>query len=280
MTFPTLPPETSLFVRDTLTLPSRGATPLHSPFLPVCRCSRASFTLNTWNGAPSPPTRLRALRHRAPRRSPHQTRRPAFRSIYDLPRRSPANPPIRATKMASLNAVNQDSDPAIKPSSTAPGNRSGIVQAHTSLMRSSARTNSPTRRATKPVQPTPTPGTINHRLHLRIAPSSFRVELPTAREQTTSVEALPVSHGGVSFQVAWARSRASRECHCYENGLIVGFPKVHRAFGGGLGGTPSKTTVGRVGGIKSVRVFHTLGCPDSIGMDDAEEPRQVGRRGI
>jgi len=52
------------------------------------------------------------------------------RSYDFLPRCTPARAANIATKTATLSAANQDIDRAIKPCSTAPGKRSGIVQAH------------------------------------------------------------------------------------------------------------------------------------------------------
>ena len=62
LTFPTHPLESSPFVRDTLTLPAIGSVTLHSPSLCVGRRSRASFTVDIWNGnfGGGDPVRLRA----------------------------------------------------------------------------------------------------------------------------------------------------------------------------------------------------------------------------
>jgi len=81
---------------------------------------------------------------------------------YDFaPRRIPAIPANAATKIATLSDVYQDISLAIRPCSTAPGKRSGIVQAHKILTKKSATIKAPKIKAK-------TPGTIatNHFLSM------------------------------------------------------------------------------------------------------------------
>jgi hypothetical protein len=62
----------------------------------------------------------------------------AFENYDFFSRRKPAIPANAATKIATLSEVYQDISLAIRPCSTAPGKRSGIVQAHKIFTRKSA----------------------------------------------------------------------------------------------------------------------------------------------